>query len=114
MRNLKINKSLVVEIPKRFEKDLKAKFNLRRLNRGDAIYYLCPLCDFYYRRYSCNNCPFSKFFELALNYSGCINWMESMIPDKGFYVFSRKVIVITDKEKFKHWRRLASKHIVFV
>ena len=73
MRNLKIDKSLVVEISKRFEKDLKAKFSLRRLNRGDAIYYPCPLCDFYYRNNSCNDCPLNKFFKSDFNCSGCID-----------------------------------------
>lgn len=111
MRNLKINKSLVVEIPKRLEKDLKAKFNLRRLNRADAIYYTCPLCTFYFRQHSCRSCPFDKF---EFNEVGCINWIERITLDKGFTVCSRKLIVITDKEKFKNWRRLASKHIVFV
>lgn len=114
MRNLKINKSLVVKVPKRFEKDLKAKFNLRRLNRGDAIYYLCPLCDFYYRCYSCKNCPFGKFAELDVYHAGCSNWIKRIIPDTGFYILSRKIIIVEDKEKFKYWRKLASKHIVFV
>ena len=112
MRNLKINKSLVVEIPKRFEKDLKAKFNLRRLNHENAIVYTCPLCDFYYRNNSCNNCPFSKFTKL--NQAGCTIWLKKMVFDIGFIVLSRKIIIVTNIERFKYWRKLASKHIVFI
>lgn len=111
----KLDKNLMVEIPKRFEKDLKAKFNLIKMDKNGDTNYLCPLCKLYLT-YPCNcgNCPFAKF-EISNLVLGCSYW-KRMITKKrvGFYLASENYPTIINVEEFKAWRKIATRYIKFV
>lgn len=111
----KLNKSFMVEILKKFEKDLKTKFNLRKMGKDRKIYHFCSLCKFYCKSsYNCRNCPFARFeiFNLSL---GCFRW-KKMITGKhaGFHLATENYFTVTNVEEFKVWRKIATKYIKFV
>lgn len=83
-------KNLKVKIPKKFKKQLIARFsvsNAKFCKLSDFSYLEdryeidlpCPLCEVYYNirlLRSCYNCPFSKF---ARKSAGCLQWMRRVL-----------------------------------
>ena len=105
----------MVEIPKRFEKDLKAKFNLRKIDKYGDINYLCPLCKSYYiYPHNCTNCPFAKFGVSRL-LLGCSYWIKMITKKRiGFYLASKDYLTVTNVKEFKAWGKIATKYIKFI
>lgn len=115
-----IDKKLVVEIPKKYEKGLRRRFDLRRLHGIRYIEEDCPLCrDFQKKTYSgrylmlsCKGCPFEKF---SLTSFGCINWLEELKPDYiNTLVLTYQCVYVRDKSTFKTLKDKAKKYIKFV
>ena len=105
-----INKELMVEIPERFEKQIRAKFDLRRMDKDGIIKIDCPLCAVY-KRIACIGCPFNKFSR-GVNYD-CYTWTRGISKKNGFrahFTFTK----ITNIKQFKKFKKEAAKYITFV
>jgi len=104
--------SLMIYIPRRFEKGIRARFDLRRIKKDKRIEIKCNLCDVYkHQEIRCAKCPFRSFENAP--YAGCITWMRKIHLKMGF-LMSESSILIRDKEQFKKWKKEAAKHIKFI
>lgn len=125
----KVDKNLIVEIPKKYRVQLTSRFSPSNLRNG-VIEVECPLCkDF---RKDCRVCPFGKYknvYLVNLGYtrhltgSRCINWISQISFGKvcifWFYKASITVRCTTIKSSvakkvLKEFKERALKHIVWV
>ncbi|HET54967.1 MAG TPA: hypothetical protein ENN33_07090 [Ignavibacteria bacterium] len=103
-----MNKNLIVEIPKRFEKQLRARFDLRRINEEGIIEIACPLCAEYIRALCCG-CPFEW------TGGNCLTWFRNIYPGYiSVCALSVHAISVYDTEKFKDFCKEIKKHWKFV
>jgi len=125
----KVDKNLVIEIPKKYKKQLISRFSPSNLHDG-VTKVECPLCkDF---RVSCNKCPFGKYliwymrkfkYYDVFSALGCMNWMYTINPAiKNIFNFAddyvRVIKKYEDKTSFakkvlKEFKEKALKHIVW-
>jgi len=109
---------LMVEIPQRFKKGIRARFDLRRGENKS-----CPLCKEYWDsnwNRSCTGgifmgrgCPFKKY-ETHLQ-TGCIVWLEMLgYNRKIFNVSCIEFTIIHDIPAFKKFKRKMFSHIKWV
>jgi hypothetical protein len=109
-----------IEIPKRFEKALRARFDLRRAHKGvnDRFYITqrCVLCD----AFCCSTCPFS--IREGEHELGCASFMSLMLKKnlKVFTTYNKSYVAWAaenDKaarQQIKLLKRHARKYIRFV
>lgn len=112
---MKAKEDLTVEIPKRFEERLRARFDLRRFKDGGNK-ISCPLCDAYLAR-SCKGCPFEKFETLKVGASlrlGCEKWEIKLV--NAYFGNPSSVVFSSDSDVkiFKLLKKKAAKLIKFV
>ena len=105
---------LKVEIPKRFESDLRKRFDLRRFGKDRINRTACPLCEeFKFNLYSriCIGCPFHKYESGMI--VGCVNWEKEITTNTGIRASNYRVRVF-HKEAFKKFKKSAMKLIKFI
>lgn len=112
---MKIDKNLVVEIPKKYRKQLISRFSPSNLHNG-IIQVECPLC----RDFGCYECPLSK------PSMRCMSWIRSInYSMRNIFTFYRPYIIITyettkttksslAKKVLKEFKERALKHIVWI
>jgi len=112
---------LIVEIPKKFKKQLEKRFDETKFEENkDRIINIkinttsCPLCAFYKR---CSKCPFYKF---SFSRVGCRSWIEEILFKKYenicFHFDGENIFYFKNQEKraikqLKYLKKQAKKYI---
>ena len=106
-------KDLHVEIPKKFEDELRERFDLRKGKKVGNKFVIereCPLCDAFF---ACRGCPFARF-ESNKGSVGCIIWQRQFKHSKSFLMRNIILLEVRDTKGFKKWKRIAKRYIKFV
>ncbi len=102
-----------VIIPKKFEKQLRRKFDLRRIVKYEEdcgeIFERCPLC----REFKdCKGCPFDQFERKEMGGIGCIEFLKKFTKEE-VVILGEKSTVVRSIEEFKKLKRRILRKIVF-
>ena len=109
---MKVNKDLILEIPKKYEEALKRRFDLRRKRESATVpYYIPGECTFCEDYRSCSLCIFN-----GPGYQDCDDWIGKVAGSElaNSAELTSNRVPIYNIENFKKLRKALKAHIRFV